>query len=244
MSVPPCRFWNPATFDATALPAFVPDAYDAVLPYIRTFLGATHPYRNGVICPFLPTALEEDTIFFTWCDPGDAEDDGAALVEECIRFFDTARSQHQFGALIVLLPDSFSVPLLDRIQRRNHPDCVRASLMIGILHPENLNSSIHSLEFMPLRTPSPVLVLRDMCASDLMFIEPETFPIRQRIDFLKGFIQRFGDEDAPGTVETQIDYARALLQQYARETDRIRKKRIGISLLILASVMAGLAVAD
>ncbi len=60
--------WKIGDFPPPETPDFVSSAYDGLTPYLLEFLNAPHPYRSGVMCPFMPRALAGKNIYFTYFD--------------------------------------------------------------------------------------------------------------------------------------------------------------------------------
>ena len=55
------NIWSIST-PLSDIPFEAKEAYDKVLPYVNDFLCAEHPYRKGVMCPFVPSAIKNDLI--------------------------------------------------------------------------------------------------------------------------------------------------------------------------------------
>jgi hypothetical protein len=73
--------------------------------------------------------------------------------------------------------------------------------MAGALFAENNADSLHSSLFFPFRTPTPVLVIREMVLTDLQFLDPVEFSVNERILFLESFVDRFRGEHSPRAVK-------------------------------------------
>ena len=185
-------FWSPEEYDPSSLPRWVADSYDRVLPYAREFLCAKHPYREGRVCPFVPSALRSGTILFSHC----AESSSKAAQVQRVRLsaehlVDKRGLSPSSSALLILFPHDYSVQELLDVHLETKEYCVRRSLMIGALFPDSMARSLHSADFFPLRTPIPTLVIRDMVLSDLQFLDQERFSLSNRIIFLSCFLATF-----------------------------------------------------
>ena len=102
--------------------------------------------------------------------------------------------------------------------------------MLGILHEQNMAASLHSSDYFPLRTKAPIIVLRDMVVSDLMFLDPDHYGVSKKIVFLQSFIESF--KGRRGTfAANQIRQATTHLRKYQFQ---LWSWRIGIAGLLLA----------
>ncbi|MCY1548476.1 hypothetical protein D9M68_845910 [compost metagenome] len=75
--------------------------------------------------------------------------------------------------------------------------------------------SLHSEKYFPLRTPSPILVLRDLTPSDLVFLEPGHYSSWAKYGFLRSFIKEFSSSNS-GYAKRQVDLARQLMNKYKK----------------------------
>ena len=89
----------------------------------------------------------------------------------------------------VLLPatDRLDPGPLDRLQASLKTEFVRQGLMIGQFHPRCEAPGLWSPDFRPLRSPIPLLAMREMVASDLPFLVGDP-------DHLLAYFDRFGPD--------------------------------------------------
>lgn len=225
-------FWKFSNFDSVRVPDFARSAYLGLVPYLKGFLVEKHPYRKGPICPFMPRAILDDRIYFTYFDVSDIAE-CSDLIGSCISFYKHA-CKEGFGAVVIIFRDDIDVRDLLRVHVENKERCVREFLMLGVLYKENSATSIHSAEYFPLRTPTPVLVLRDIVASDLMFLDPEHYSLRKRCLFLDSFIQRFSVGSCSSFTAKQVEDAIKLRRKYRNKILRFR-----ISITLFSAVLVG-----
>ena len=207
-------FWTINTYEATKVPQFINDAYEKVLPYITDFLCSSHPFRNRITCPFVPSAIKKDRIFFTYSS-NEVGSDRSQFIKSCINFYlHTKSSTRSFGALIILFQENHDLEDLLQIHLLNKEQCVENALMLGALYSTSQAHSLHSSSFFPLRTPTPVLVMRDMVIHDLTFLEPKHYNIKKRIKFLDSFIKIFQAHAVSSIEKEQVKEAIRIKRRY------------------------------
>lgn len=205
--------WTARSFDPELVPEWVHLSYKKLTPYICEFLPSKHPYRNGVVCPFVPKAIKEDELYFTYY--GETDIDGAdKLITDCIRHY-KMRETKTPGSVVIIFRDRFDISSLLKIHIKNKEKCVENFLMLGVLYSQNSAPSLHADDYYPLRTPIPTLVLRDLTASDLIFLDPDHYSIPARCKFLAAFIKRFSaNESATGFAALQVESAKKMHSEY------------------------------
>ncbi len=237
----PNNFWTINTFGNSSVPEFAAKAYAEVLPYVKDFLTSPHPYRKGIMCPFVPAALKNDRIFFTFFEDSslnhDLEKKSKEFIGQCVDFYLHKKTdKKQFGALLVLFPESYSITKLLEIHLHSKEQCVHQSLMLGALWGTNPAQSLHHSEYFPLRTPTPVLVIRDLTVNDLIFLDPKHYKIKTRLSFLKTYISSFS-EARSDLERRQLKEAIRLKLHYERKLQAIYCVS-GLSLLCLLTLIA------
>lgn len=188
------QIWTLENYNPRIIPDWANESYQKILPYVTEFLTSKHPHRNGVMCPFVPRAIKQDALYFTFFE-GAGSGDNKSLVNECIAYFKKNVGAGN-GAIIIIFQDDFSIDELLSIHIENKVSCIKSFIMLGALYANNSAPSLHCDDYYPLRTPMPSLVLRNITSSDLTFLEPEHYsPITKAI-FLTAFIRRFRRENA------------------------------------------------
>ncbi|WP_125829054.1 DUF6875 domain-containing protein [Pseudomonas sp. v388] len=221
------KFWTVQTFDPNMVPAWVSASFEKVIPYVTAFLPAKHPHRNGAVCPFMPKALKEDLIYFTFFDSrGLTASD--ALMKSCLNHFE-ANVGERSGATIVLFKEDFDITDLFRIHVRHKKACIAREIMLGVLYDKSSAPSLHSPNFFPLRTPIPTLVFRNLTVQDLIFLDPQHHSPRDRQAFLSVFISKFSSNDGKSHFyKSRVDEATVLRDHYARSRASLNRKLIAV----------------
>ncbi|WP_216207576.1 non-ribosomal peptide synthetase [Amycolatopsis aidingensis] len=177
------------------------DTLREVLGWARDYLCDTHPElgRRGHVCPFAKAALDGGTSYLAVFPgrPDRVEEVAAALLGyrewfEQLCFADPARAQYH--TIMITFPDLEGTDVrrvIDGTQRLLKPDYVGRGLMIGEFHdgpPES--GGLWNPDFRPLRSPVPMLAIRNMVPTDFPFLRDDP-------EFLAGYLGRFGDQVPP-----------------------------------------------
>lgn len=134
-----------------------------------------------------------------------------------IEFFkQQQRSKSGFYSVIILFSIEHDVGELLDVHARNKKLCIANGLMLGILYETNMASSLHDKQYYPLRTCAPILVLRNMVVSDLLFLDPDHYGIASKIVFLQSFIRSFQGAKSPAAKQ-QITEAKKYLRAYEQQ---------------------------
>ncbi|QWP77560.1 hypothetical protein J5226_03895 [Lysobacter sp. K5869] len=187
-----------------------PDSVRAqLLKWVREFIGAPHPElgRSGSICPFVPGALNMDTIWFaevTEAEPT-AESIGRIIKEYRNVFLATEPSKAPESinkAFLVAFPTlaargAEGTALVDEVQYQLKPYFVDQGMMLGEFHSMNESPGLRNPEFRPLRSPVPMLAIRLMVESDLPFMTRDQYSPQERAAFLRSYLYRLGGSLKP-----------------------------------------------
>jgi hypothetical protein len=192
--------------------------------WIDEFLVRSHPQlgRTGPVCPFALTARIRDLIRVSVIRLGDREGrigEIAAVVrshrEAFLRVRETLKEDRIYSAMMMAFPDvgpEEAPELIDGTKQALKPEFVRDGLMLGEFHAHNHQSGLHNVNFRPLRSPVPMLVIRQMVPSDIAFLSRADDSSAARVDFLTSFLACQSELTA-----TERAYAEDLLQAAARE---------------------------
>lgn len=179
------------------------------LPYLRNitgwlinFLAKPHPDlgRSGPVCPFLPRALQLQTIEMAVIRTQNLSD--LNQIEEIVKhhrdvFLELEPCTGElalYKSILLLFPDlsKADFPVIDQIQQRLKPFFVKEGLMIGEFHQQNESGGLHNPDFRPLQSPVPMLAIRFMVESDLPFLDRATDQSDLRIQYLEAYLRRLG----------------------------------------------------
>jgi hypothetical protein len=180
-----------------------------VLEWMRGFLAQPHPRlgRKGSVCPFVPIALELDTIWMTEVaeDVPSLERISASIIEYRDVFLATEPTSGPeainkaflvtFPSLSHLGPEGTAI--IDTVQASLKKYFVDMGLMLGEFHPANDSPGLRNPDFRPLRSPIPMLAIRHMVESDLPFLVRERYPPKVRVSFLRSYLFRLGGNLSP-----------------------------------------------
>lgn len=208
------NIWSIST-PLSDIPFEAKEAYDKVLPYVNDFLYAEHPYRKGVMCPFVPSAIKNDLIFFSYSEKKSI-DMCIDVVRNLMEHYLNVRKNNEdkYISFILMFDENFDIANLLDIQHLTKVFCIENNIMIGALYKESNAPSLHNENYFPLRTQVPCLVMRDLTSQDLIFLDPEQYSIEKRIGFLKSFIKRFSTSNKKYDIE-QVNKAKEILQTYS-----------------------------
>lgn len=197
-----------------------------ITEWIEKFLSKPHVDlgRSGPVCPFVPRALQLDTIRMAVIR---AKDLNSLQIEEIVSryrdiFLDLDPKEGElafYKAILLVFPDvseEEAFTLIDAVQQKLKPFFVEAGLMIGEFHPRNESPGLHNPNFRPLRSPIPMLAIRYMAESDLPFLDRLTDEPKVRIRYLEAYLTQMSsvikDEKKLNSARQALARAKAQLQ--------------------------------
>lgn len=157
------------------------------------YLCRTHPDlgRSGDVCPYTEVSMREGLLFSAVCHVFDADPRPAMIhvMKQTMKDFESRPPQmgNRAGlkALLVLFP-SLEGEWIDDVQETLSLEFVARGLMIGEFHAECEKPGLHNRDFMPLRSPIPLLAVRNMMLTDLAFLKGSDVKLGH-------YLHRFGD---------------------------------------------------
>jgi hypothetical protein len=183
------RLWTGQELDAGESATLSPDEHtvlQTILAWSREYLIKPHEQlgREGPVCPYVKKSMATGGYFLA----APVHGINIALCREaiwayCEWYLDMASqlapADARLLAIIVPYPDfdrTTSTPL-DEFQDTLKSGFVDRGLMIGEFHPLCESPGLWNHEFRPLRSPAPILVIRQMVPFDLPFLmeEPSHF---------------------------------------------------------------------
>ncbi|MEB3357026.1 MAG: hypothetical protein VKK04_09885 [Synechococcales bacterium] len=196
--------------------------------WVRDFLGNPHPElgRPGPVCPFVPRALQQNTVYFSAVPAnGGSVDELTALVATyCHTFLELEPKTGPlsvYKSILLIFPDvetQNAGDLIDVVQQNLKPLFVDQGLMIGEFHGRSNSPGLHNPIFRPLRSPIPMLAIRFMAESDLPFLSRMTDSAELRLRYLRAYINRMSMANAARALpaaEAAIAMAEAELKDKA-----------------------------
>ncbi|MDI1443595.1 DUF6875 domain-containing protein [Polyangium sp. 6x1] len=180
---------------SAGLPANARAQLFEVLAWLESSIAKPNPQigRKGHVCPFVGPALTRFRSIRFHVYQGELRQ---AAVEPVLRALAARLSTLQpttgvgreFRAILVLfpeLPDDGGPVLIDPVQKALKPEITAKGLMIGQFYPGCPEPGLHNPDYRPLEAPHPMLVIRSMQLTDLMFL----FSLP---DCLRAYVRKFG----------------------------------------------------
>lgn len=208
----------------------LPDGLETALDWIENFVAKEHPQlgREGKICPFVPGALANSTLYFrSFPDAKGADDVNEAATMALEDFPNLPPNQHpevQFKSLIMVFPaiSAAAAPeAIDGVQRKRKLEFVEAGLMIGQFHERNLTPAAHNPQFYPLRSPVPMMAVRIMVPTDVPFLTQAEYSRAERAAYMKAYIRVMRTWPASGAKEKGFQSLVDVLYDLLGEIDEL-----------------------
>lgn len=169
----------------------------SVIAWIRNFVAKPHTLlgRPGAVCPFMARALASGSIYFKTIHVEHSQNLDELIKEHAEIFLNTAPTQGKarLNKAIVLvfpdLPDADAKEMIERTQSRLKPYFVERGLMLGEFHRNHPGEAIHNKAFRPLQSPVPLLVVRHLVPSDLIFLNRQSDSPSRRVHFIQSYLR-------------------------------------------------------
>jgi hypothetical protein len=169
--------------------------------WIKSFLARPHQDlgRPGPVCPFVPGAISQDTIWLA-CVP-EGRGDRQAIVDIIGHYRDLflelepkTGDSAMMKAMVIVFPNvpSDDAGVIDEVQFELKSQFVEAGMMIGEFHERNDGGGLRNPDFRPLRSPIPSLAIRFMVETDLPFMNRPLYAPVVRAGFIRSYIRRLG----------------------------------------------------
>lgn len=182
------------------------------IDWIRRFLAKPHPElgRGGPVCPFVPSAINQDTIWMTAVASADREAIKQVVARYRELFLDLEPKTGELSmmkSIVIVFPNvpSDNAAVVDQVQLELKPQFVDSGLMIGEFHERNEGEGLRNANFRPLRSPIPLIAIRFMVESDIPFLHRMMYPPEMRARLLKSYIRRLGTSVNKNTFDFAID---------------------------------------
>jgi hypothetical protein len=185
-----------------------------IAAWMRRFLARPHPElgRGGPVCPFVPGAISQDTIWLAAVNHGSA--DREAIKELAGRYreiFLDLEPKNGEGAMmksiLIVFPNvtTENAGIIDEVQLELKPQFVDSGLMLGEFHELNQGQGLRNPDFRPLRSPVPLLAIRFMVESDIPFLHRMMYPPALRARLIKSYIRRLGTTVNKNTFDIALE---------------------------------------
>lgn len=175
-----------------------------IADWIHEFLARPHPGvgRQGSVCPFVPIALELNTIWMAEMpDTTPSFESISATITRYRNLFletePTSGAEAINKAFLMVFPSlaasgSEGPAIIDQVQLSLKKYFVDMGLMLGEFHAANESPGLRNPAFRPLRSPIPMLAIRHMVESDLPFLIRKFYSAQLRSSFLRSYLFRLG----------------------------------------------------
>jgi hypothetical protein len=169
--------------------------------WIEEFLTQHHPQlgRDGEVCPFVTRSLNRDLLHVESFDARDGDDAMRkrvrGLVEALLQASASAADQRMYLAAVVIpygQPDRTITRQIECVQSALKPEFVSRGMMIGEFWPGHPMPGLHNQSFRPLAAPVPMLAMRHMVATDLLFLSGPHIPPVTRVSLLADYERNLG----------------------------------------------------
>jgi hypothetical protein len=174
------------------------DVFREASHWVATYLTEPHPKlgRPGAVCPFAQSALNRDmvSIAVVRLAGENAKVQIKAAIEHHLKEFIARKVPKQHRMLqstIMLFPDvkqEEAVELIDRTKEDLKPEFIKLGLMLGEFHAMNNSPGLHNPEFKPLRSPTPMLAIRRIVPTDLLFLDRAEYDVQTRLKYLEAYL--------------------------------------------------------
>lgn len=186
-----------------------------VARWAKEFLTKPDPMlgRSGHVCPFVGASIREQRFLLTVLR-GAARTPRAAdqVILRLGRYFlqmePVAGRAAQLKTIVVLLPDlpeQETAEIINGIHQRVKPHFLRHGLMLGEFFKDNSKSGLHNPHFRPLRSDTPLLVIRSMVLTDIAFLTDHS-------SFVRAFLDNFAARGC-GEILSYVERQRSRLSE-------------------------------
>jgi hypothetical protein len=177
------------------------DIYRSIAGWVKEYLPNPHPSlgRMGPVCPYTAGAVTRNSVRIIVLRLGPVNRAGQ-IEKEVLRYKDVfereraamGEEERVYAVLMLAFPDvslGDAPELVDGTKERLKPQFVNEGLMLGEFHQANESPGLHNAGFRPLRSPVPMLVMRQMVPSDIAFLDRPEEPDERRASFLEAYLR-------------------------------------------------------
>lgn len=164
-----------------------------VARWTADYLSQAHPDlgRSGDVCPYTDVSMRDGLLLCAVCHLFDADPrpDMERVMQRAMEEFESRQpimgNRAGLKATLVLFP-SLEPEWMEDVQENISLTFAQRGLMLGDFHAESLVPGLHNRDFHPLRSPVPLLGIRQMMLTDLAFLKGSD-------DKLACYLDRFGN---------------------------------------------------
>lgn len=155
-------------------------ALKSIADWSMSYLCTPEPAlgRSGVVCPWSPPSIKQGH-FYLECQRSEGlapEQIAARMLErlETLRAMEPRTGRNaSLKTVVVLFPElseQEAGAVIDDLHGRLKPLFVKQGYMLGEFYANSSKCGIRSQSFRPLRSPVPLLVIRDLVRNDVVFL--------------------------------------------------------------------------
>jgi hypothetical protein len=177
-----------------------------VARWCQDYLLHGHPEqgRGGPVCPWCPPSVARGHFYLTYAsvrfsDPASVVNDLHRCRAHYLQMFPQSGPDLVLKTVVYVMSFEGEEPGSDeitdwivRIHTTAKPEFLKRGLMLGEFYPGNAATGLRSDSFYPLRSPTPIFVIRSMVPLDIAFLS-------NRRDYADQYFAKFG-EDAPKNI--------------------------------------------
>lgn len=168
--------------------------------WLRSFLTRPHPElgRKGAVCPFMEQSLKLGRTALSSVDVGGPR--GRRRFETTARsalarLGDGDSGDNIYNAFVMVpvgADENVRRAMVLEVQQALKSEAVAAGKMVGEFFPGHPMRGIHNDSFRPLASPHPVLAVRAMVITDILFLSFPDIPAAERLSYLEVWHGLFG----------------------------------------------------
>lgn len=191
--------WSPEQIKESAT---VPEAIATIMEWIETYVVRPHPTlgRIGVVCPYVPPALDLHTLWLALVPQPCSEDaEVASIILDYLALYRSLEplsgQEVELKTLVLVfagMSDRVAATLVPRVHKALKPQIVEAGLMLGEFYAASDSPGLHNASFRPLRSPIPLFVYRRLVPNDLLFLTKPSDSPEDRVRFLRAYLREYG----------------------------------------------------
>lgn len=172
------------------------NALNQIKSWVHNYLMCPHEKlgRSGPVCPFVPKAVREDSIFLTILSANKFEK--SYFYEMILNYFEwfiqiapSFGQKHIYRSIIMLIdiPNEDTQQIVEQAVADLKSHFVKRKSMLGEFHslPPN-KGGIRNPHFKPLMSPVPLLAIREMVETDIEFLKENPIHLAQYQYFFNG----------------------------------------------------------
>ncbi|MBD2811326.1 hypothetical protein ID853_10650 [Xenorhabdus sp. Vera] len=168
-------------------------ALKVIAQWCVDYLCNPHPElgRSGVVCPYSPTSMKKETFWLTEIKTkGRTEEEIKQDIISLAYLFHEQEPRTgeatQFKTIVSIWDDIYSEEDIARLHYEMKPIFLHEGLMLGEFFSSCEKRGLRNSNFYPLRSPVPLLVVREMLEFDIAFLSDS-------IEYIKEYIHKYGD---------------------------------------------------